>query len=285
MKTIPLEELQTGGANAPITARSDLGTPPLNHTFRVQEEVAPGIPMDALVVNKGTPLVVVALHGATNRETTVLPRFEWLRTLLGYDVSCIFFSDPTLQVSESIQLTWYTGTESWNGHAVVSEWSTELAELIGAERIIFMGSSGGGFAALQVSALTADSVALAFNAQTEIADYRVNGTGWGVVREYVQEVWPTIWSNLEPNGHIEDKAWADEAGVRVSAVKAYSIPTRNKVYLVQNREEFHFEDHYAPFLHASRTAGNDVTPRLNAEGTLHNPPEGPDLPSRTANRA
>lgn len=128
------------------------------------------------------------------------------------------------------------------------------------------------FAALQVSSLVERSVAIAFNAQTDIAAYRVNGTAWGVQREYVRTVWPGVWEKLEPPTVIENGGWVSQLDDRVSAVRRYSSKRNNRVYLVQNEEEFHFHEHFLPFLEVARAAGNDVIASTNREGTLHNPP-------------
>jgi len=228
--------------------------------------------LDALVVNRSSDVMVVALHGATDRAKTTLPRFEWLRTLLDFNVSCVFFSDPALHLSERIQLAWYTGWDGVDCHAEIANETRRIASFLGVERVVFTGASGGGFAALQSSALVDESLVLAFNAQTDIPGYRVNGQSWGVQRTYLQYVWPKIWASFEEPQEFMTGEWRKEVGDRISAVERYSVPRRNHVHIVQNADEFHYGDHFLPFLRAARTAGNDVVAHTNNEGALHNPP-------------
>lgn len=274
MHTIPIEELELGGLNAPVNDFDELvsGAVPNGHATRLQKTLDEGIPLDALVVARGTSALVVSLHGAIDRATTRLPRFERLRMLLEHNVSLVCFGDPTLQLSEGIPLAWYTGWRGLDVHAEIAYRLKRIAEMLGASKIILTGSSGGGFAALQISSFIEGSVALAFNAQTSIAEYRVDGVAWGVQRGYVQTVWDDIWQKLDPPGRVEDGAWVEGIEDRVSAVKRYSSKVANRTYIVQNEEEFHYREHFLPFLAAALAAGNDVLPSTNREGTRHNPP-------------
>lgn len=272
VRAIPIKDLEQGGANAPINQFDELDAIPIHSASRLRRTLPGGAPLDALVVNRGTSAVVVALHGATDRSRTVLPRFEWLRSLVAHDVSSIFFADPALHLSPRLALAWYTGWADVDVHDEVARWSLKIAETLRASRIIFMGASGGGFAALQASSLLPGSEALAFNAQTDIARYRVNGEFWGAQRDYITAVWPSVWSSLSTPESFKDGRWADLTGDRVSAVRRYATDRRNLVHLVQNEEEFHYHEHFLPFLTAARRAGNQINEHTNREGTLHNPP-------------
>src|SRR5699024_11561470 len=64
--------------------------------------------LDALLVNQGSDVLVVALHGATTRDKE-LPRFEFFRTLRKTEFSSMYFTDPALYLAERIELAWYTG--------------------------------------------------------------------------------------------------------------------------------------------------------------------------------
>lgn len=91
-----LEELEVGGANAPIVyvdleAQEGLPESAGEHAYRLQHELSDGLTLDALVVDKGSDTLVVSFHGATNRSVTTLPRYERLRTLQAMEVSSMFF--------------------------------------------------------------------------------------------------------------------------------------------------------------------------------------------------
>lgn len=274
IRMIPVTEVDAGGHNAPISSQDKLIAKPISDegAFRLQTSLNQNINLDSLVVNKQSDVLLVSFHGATNRETTHLPRFERLRTLIDYEVSSMFYSDATLQLNDSMQLAWFSGWEGEDLQWRIALEIVQVAAAIGASKIILSGSSGGGFAALQVSALIPQSVAVAFNAQTEISKYKADGTSSGVVRQYLSSVWPKISECLSPPHSVENESWSQHIDDRVSALRRYSVKRPNRVYIVQNMEEFHYEDHFLPFIETARVAGNDVIPSTNSEGPKHNPP-------------
>ena len=274
MRATPLADLEQGGGNAElleVEGPDDLPAELPPGALRIRQHLTPEIPLDVLVVNKQSDVAIVSFHGATDRKTTVLPRFERLRTLLELEVSSIFFSDPTLHLDPNIWLTWYTGWGEIDGHQAIAQLSQSIAQAIGAKTLIFTGSSGGGFAALQVSAIIPGSVAVAFNAQTDIGGYLVEGKYYTQQKDYVRVVWPEIWSTFETPSGIEGSNWAGLADDRVSALKTYSVPRQNRVYLVQNIEEYHYEEHFLPLLDAAWRGGNheNIVPWVNRQGEKH----------------
>lgn len=278
MPSISVEDIDEFGLNPPVTIVESLDN--FEPSFepgasRYQHVLSTGEPFDALLVNKGSDVLVVSLHGALDRAKYTLPRFERMRTVIGYDVSSMYFADPALTREPHIQLAWHTGWDGFDQHQIIADWSVRAAKAIGATRILFMGSSGGGFAALQVSALVPGSVCLPFSPQTSIHRYLTGGNPKGIdaQRKYIEVVRPdlavgNIWTmDYEPD-------WTLPAGDRMSVLSRYSKPLENWVYMVQNVNEFHYTDHYFPFLaHAAR--GNNLH-RIKvyeyAGGTSHNPP-------------
>ncbi|MGY5318971.1 hypothetical protein ACXA45_06995 [Neomicrococcus lactis] len=277
---ISIDLLDAFGSNPPLVNIPDHGRfqpkpLPMNTAARFRSDLGSSTFLDSLLVAKESDLLVVGLHGALNQEKTKLPRFERMSTILNYPVNSMFFGDPALWMSPSLQLSWYTG---WNGidlQRTIADWSLAAAKAVGAKKLLFTGSSGGGFAALQISSLVANSYALVFNAQTDIANYRINGEGYGAQRTYVKTVWPEIAATFNSHTDIESGTWADSLGGRASAVKRYSEPTENYVFIVQNAEEFHFEDHYLPFLEAAKRGGNIARVKMKTylDGPVHAQPK------------
>lgn len=279
MEPIAPDALETGGLNAPQVAVQDFRDfKPSSQegAVRYRAPLNGGAEnLDALVINRNSDILIVGLHGAVNRLNTQIPRFERLRSVMNMgSVSGMFFGDPALWKAEDLQLSWYTGWDGFDGHQAVADWTVAAAKAIGASRILFTGSSGGGFAALQISSLVPGSMAVAFNAQTNIAEYRVNGQGYGVQRTYVSVVWPSIAETFTSSADIENPEWAKPIGPRSSAVAKYSSPQMNHVFIVQNTDEFHHEDHYLPFLAAASVGGNGdrLRTKLYQGGVVHNPP-------------
>lgn len=269
MQAMPPEDLEPGGANAPLLELD--GPPPAlpAGATRLRWFPRPDAPLDALVVNRQSDLLVVSFHGALDRERTTLPRFERLRMLIGLPVTSVYFGDPTLHLADRLKLGWYTGWDGYDAQRDIAARVQQIAASTGAKHAILTGSSGGGFAALQVSALLPGSVALSFNAQTDIRNYRADGVHFFAQREYVEAVWPRVWSALEPPGIVETGTWDRTLDDRTSALRRYARPASNRVHIVQNADEFHYAEHFLPFVAVARAAGNDVTTTTNHQGTKH----------------
>lgn len=126
----------------------------------------------------------VQLHGAVDRSNTVLPfaRWNWGH-ILGAHVLSI--CDPTIYLNGDLRIGWYLGTEEESAIEGVIAIAEECARIVGIDRrgIIYTGSSGGGFAALQAAALAKDGKAIAINAQTDLLVYNP-----AVLGAYVQSI-------------------------------------------------------------------------------------------------
>ncbi|WP_152683302.1 hypothetical protein [Kocuria sp. SM24M-10] len=276
MSPIPLHDLEEGGLNAPIAnvATLDEFSPDSKlGASRYRHELPGGKPLDALLVNKGSDILVVNLHGALDLKTQTPPRFERLRSISQFDVSALYFSDPTILLGKSMQLAWYTGWDGVDVQQIIADWSLIAARSIGATRIVFSGSSGGGFAALQVSALTPGSLAVPINPQTSIYGYLADNKYWGPQHTYLLAVWPQI----APGGLSSvdfSKDWTAVLDDRVSAMRRYEHPLDNYVFAVINRNEFHYQKHWLPLLGAAARGGNLGRFWVQEyEGSLrHNPP-------------
>jgi hypothetical protein len=279
---LPTAEIEPGGTNVPITRLSsaeDFNPTSAAGASRYAAPLPDGQLLEALLVNKGSDLLVVSLHGATDRGKYSLPRFEWLRSLLETEFSAFYPSDPTLGLRDDLQLAWYTGSADVDLYPILAEWAGRAADAVGAKGIIFLGSSGGGLASLQVSTYIPGSMALPFSCQTSIANYLVNGTQMGAQRTYVEVVMPHlapedgVWS-LQP-----DEDWSVPLRERSSALVRYGHPQQNLVHYVQNSRDYpHMEQHYQPFRDVIESGPNKDRVRFDLyEGPeAHNPP-WPDI--------
>lgn len=234
-----------------------------------------GIGLDAMLVNKESDVLLVALHGATNRKKMQLPRFEYFRTLRGTPYSSMYFSDPALELSPRLELAWFTGWLELDLYPLISEWARRAAAAIGATHIIFLGSSGGGFAALQASTYLPRSLALPFSPQTSIDNYLVQGVRLGAQRAYMRDVMPQLipedgLESLQPNQH-----YFEVLGERASTLLRYSRPQRNLVHYVQNiNDPSHIEQHYLPFKETIEASANQSRVEFELQDDLpgHHPP-------------
>lgn len=252
MMTLPISQLDKFGNNAPRKEMHVVaGVPecPEGEACRFGYTFDNGASLESLLYNKGSDILVVSLHGALNRKNTQLPRFERLATLLGTDYSALFVSDPSLYLDETLELAWFTG---WEGYDLFPDLATLIrsaAEKVGAKRIILSGSSGGGFASLQLAPLIQGSVALAFNPQTDIHSYWQGGdpSKHGAERKYIEVVYPSA----APEGIWKinwDEDWTLNHGTIHSPVRRYMSPVECSVVYMNNKNDFHVEQHFEPFL-------------------------------------
>lgn len=260
MNPLPLAELNQYGSNAPLeqlskvhtfSPSSDLGASRFRYTY------AGACHLDALLINQGSDVLIVQFHGAVNREKVQPPRFERLATLRGHSYSCLFVADPGLWLDPEISIAWYTGWAGADVQADIANWIRAAASRVGAKRVLIIGDSGGGFGALQVSALVPDSVCVAFNPTTTIHKYFTSGNyrRTEVQRRYVEVVHPEVMPN--DSSEFDPRLdWTVNLGDDVSCLKRYSKRTDNWVLFIQNVNDWHYQQHYLPFLGACARGDN-----------------------------
>lgn len=124
----------------------------------------------ATIPGKGDALHV-SFHGALDRGKYSLPRFERGQSLADLGINQLVFADPTLDLDPGLSLAWFLGTRTQDLHQEIAEFVKERMSSLGLERVVLSGSSGGGFAALQVAAFLPGSTVVAFNPQTSITSY------------------------------------------------------------------------------------------------------------------
>lgn len=205
--------------------------------------------------------LLVCFHGALTRDV------DW-PMLVGQgvtaeltNVSRLSIADPSIGMNDTLPLAWYAGNEQMPElQQALASVVDKVATVTGAKHIVFFGSSGGGFAALQISRQFPGSLALVMNPQTSIGEYIP-----AHVRGYLLRCW--------------DKAPLDTTPIDHDLTVSYAQGFDNTVAYVQNtRDTFHVENHMQPFLGALSNRDN-VWTFMDAWGTnpkaLHIiPPKG-----------
>lgn len=204
--------------------------------------------LPALLINRGSDTLLVCLHGASNRDKLNVPRFEWMRTVRDLPFNSLFFSDPGLSLHPRISLSWYTGTFELDLYPILGDMIKRAVAATGSRNVIVLGSSGGGFAALQTAPYVPGSVALPFSPQTSISGYFVGRKGLGAQRMYLRVVMPELRPDTPLEGLWPNTDWAKPLGERLSPCVRYALRQQNSVVYMQNSNDVtHIEQHYAPF--------------------------------------
>jgi pimeloyl-ACP methyl ester carboxylesterase len=205
----------------------------------------PGLPFhySCLLTRQPGDRLFVILGGAVpDRHQTLLPRFfrfTWASDFPG-PVLCI--ADPTLQLDERIRLGWYFGRSDANATKGLVEVVQTFTAALGlrCDQIIAYGSSGGGFAAMQLAARIGDgATAVAINAQSDVLRFAQENA----VEQFLSVC--TGGMNLETARNV--------FGDRLLLESAWNIPSarRARCLLVQNRRDHHhFDEHLRPFASA-----------------------------------
>ncbi|MHA7219791.1 hypothetical protein ACX80L_12980 [Arthrobacter sp. MDT1-48-3] len=179
--------------------------------------------------------LLVSMHGALNRGKYAIPRFEWQQTLGRTDCAQLYLSDSTLELNNSIEIGWYIGTAD---HDLLSDYAELVRSVVvggNYSRVVCIGSSAGGFAALALSRAITNSVAVVFSPQTSIGGYHPRQ------RRALLEA---SFSDYSSYDEVESKF-----GQRMNMLRLYGgTADTNFVHYVQNtRDPFHYDAHYVPF--------------------------------------
>jgi len=163
------------------------------------------------------------------------------------DLLQISVTDPLLLKPGEFILAWYAGGAEFSLQTQLARFFRDLAEAASGKRIIFMGSSGGGFATLFYSWHVPESVALAISPQTNILRYYS-----GHVQRYVNDCWPNLNDPPELSDHI-----------CTNVCNLYQRKCPNTVvYVLSAGDTHHFERHMLPFAEA-------ITSRSDSRFVMH----------------
>lgn len=195
----------------------------------------------ALAPDPGEVLTVL-FHGALDRAKLRLPIFQRWRYQVELQAGpTLAIGDPTLDLSGSMRLGWYLGTESTDLVPWIAGSIQRIARALGVSRIVLVGSSGGGFAALQVGAFLPRSVVVAMSPQTDLRSYSP--------RLVNAAIGPAFGSPTISDAGVES--------FRLSAADRFSSRTAYpRVELVSNPgDRVHVKHHESPLRAAYSAAG------------------------------
>ena len=191
-----------------------------------------GHPVDFQFRNHHSSTLVVTFHGAAQKNVD-LPWFTGRNITDGAPAKWLALSDASLQFESALKLSWFAGSkyqpllQSFNARVIET-----VRTISNAEHVIFIGASGGGFAALEASFRFPDSLAIPMNPQTSIRQYYEN-----FVAQYVELAWSAA--------SVDDPAFSPVAHDLVST---YSAGHSNTIAYIQNtRDMFHISRRQRPF--------------------------------------
>lgn len=210
--------------------------------FLEANEIKPGIisisgnlPIDLLYTPANSSTTVVSFHAALTKAETSLPMFAGAKVTQDGPVNRIFISDPGLYAGFEHKIAWFAGTRELALQEQLPKIIDKLLVQAGGTRTLFWGPSAGGFAALYYSKLFPDSLAVAINPQTIIANF-----GLANQRAYTKAAF-----GAETQEQHEEAlaAWFNS-----NLLDWYDGQVPNYIFYVQNESDSHVQNHMEPFL-------------------------------------
>ena len=183
--------------------------------------------------------LMVAPNGAVDREKLNLPVFARWNYHSIFNSTILSISDPVLLLDDSLRIGWFAGTKSFDVADFTSKVVVEVAKQLGiaSDRIIFWGSSSGGFASILLASKIDGASFVSINGQSKIndyysghvEDYRKVFDSESSIEQIIQD-YPLRWSILDALSESYDQSRA------------------TKGVVVQNTiDEMHYLKHYTPF--------------------------------------
>lgn len=119
--------------------------------------------LDFVIRNRGAKILLVAFHGALSPRQKTLPYIQGEGISKESNVSLLAFSDPSLELG-AFTCAWFLGDrELGKLTKLLRPIIQHVAEATGAEKILFFGGSGGGYAAVNFASAFDGSAAIAMN--------------------------------------------------------------------------------------------------------------------------
>ncbi|WP_352258752.1 hypothetical protein [Psychrobacter sp. TB55-MNA-CIBAN-0194] len=228
-------------ANFPHTTFNNIKEISLNQDFvqdfSVKEK---GIKLECRINQKvKNDYLVVTPNGAVDREKYRLPVFARWNYQSIFNSSILSVSDPALLLDDALRIGWFAGTNQLDIAQFVSEVVIKVADQLGIahDRIIFWGSSSGGFASVLLASKINGSCFVSFNGQSTINNYYA-----GHVEDYRK-----VFDSQSSIGDIL-QSYPSRWSIITALDKSYKDGLSTKGVVVQNViDEMHYLTHYTPF--------------------------------------
>lgn len=186
-------------------------------------------------------------NGAVDSEIKLPPLFMRSKWHEKYNASCIFIDDRTIHNTD-MNIGWGIGTKDRYYILDYSEIVKRICELLNyeAEKVIYHGSSAGGYMSIALASYHKGSYAIANNPQTYIYKYQ---------RYHVNKIYENIFSDMSKEYIL--KKYSIRFSLSALMSKNENIP--RTVYLQNRLCENDMERHFKPFLANAKKYNIDLT--------------------------
>ncbi|WP_443447677.1 hypothetical protein [Glutamicibacter arilaitensis] len=192
-------------------------------------------PIDIYYVPTGSATTVISFHAALSKAEITLPMFAGGKVTQDGPVNIIVISDPGLYAGHEHKIAWFAGTKNLPFQQQLPKIIDKLLVMASSHRTLFWGPSAGGFGALYYSKLFPESLAIAINPQTNIANFDLSQQ-----RAYTQAAFGA-------NTTDEHERVLSEQ-INSNLIDWYGGEVSNYILYLQNESDPHVEQHMEPFL-------------------------------------
>lgn len=191
--------------------------------------------------------LIIRFHGAVQRDKRQLPAFQANLKTFNDHAHQLSICDPTMMAREGFSCSWYAGAEGLPVQSILTKFINQVKSILTPTRTVYLGSSGGGFAAMFHSYHDPASVAVVMVPQTNLARHFLPAS----VQRYIENCWPG--QTLE--------AASQQACLDLPAL--YAKGYENTIIYVQSAGDFrHNNNQLLPMLNACLTSGDPRRDRL-----------------------
>mgnify|MGYP002508122697 CR=1 FL=1 len=122
---------------------------------------------------KEVKVLYIFLNGAITGKGANVPMFSRWSYYKFMNGSLLNISDPMYRMNDELKLGWYYGTEELDLQQRTADFVVKIADLIGVKKssIIFVGSSGGGYASIVCASRIAGAKSIAINPQIVLKEW------------------------------------------------------------------------------------------------------------------
>lgn len=184
--------------------------------------------------SKRARALVILFHGAVARSNGAeIPSFLNARRPVIDFAHQISIADPGVESDNKVGIGWFAGSEYNPSQRLLPEFFKHVQEALQVERVIFVGSSAGGFGALFYSWNMPGSIACVSVPQTSAWDYYES-----TIRRYLDDCWPKGLGQ-----------YADPPMLDVRDLYSRSVPN-TVIYVQSSLDDRHLHQQMVPFLSA-----------------------------------
>lgn len=187
---------------------------------------------DFLYEDRGSPVTLITFSAALHSSNKTYPVFSSRLISENLGANFLGFADPAQGGNESLSTYWHLSTERVATQSLVPQ-VIKHATAHSGKNLLFFGSSAGGFAALNYSAMFPKSAVLVMNPRVNLSHspYRIP--------DYSKVAHPnTSWAKLSTQ-------------LPLNLAKQYEQPQGNFVVYLQNlQDENYVRHHYSHFVKA-----------------------------------